>query len=153
MTHIEHIDAPRIQNRRVYSQQRIIVMDSYKCKGKIQNSFLMIRHSLDFNKENRRHLKEPRVIPCSFSLSLLASATLNNWNAQTHRESKKGDKKEWLLCLAKKKIFSMVNSCLKNNSLISLEYNFLSSIEFKERYSYKKLFCISTSAWFTCKFF
>lgn len=37
----------------------------------------------------------------------------------------------------------MVNSCLKNNSLISLEcdfYNFLYSIEVMERYSYKKVF-------------
>lgn len=126
MTYIEHIDALRIQNRRrVYSQKRIIVMDSYKCKRKIQNSILMIRHSLDFNKENRRDLKEPRVISCSFSLFLLALAMFNNWNAQTHRKSKKGDKKERLLCLAKKKIFSMVNSYLKNNSLISLEYDFL----------------------------
>lgn len=36
----------------------------------------------------------------------------------------------------------MVNGCLKNNSLISLEcdlYNFLYSIELKERYSYKKV--------------
>ena len=38
----------------------------------------------------------------------------------------------------------MVNGCLKNNSLISLEYdlyNFLYSIEVKERYSYKKVSC------------
>lgn len=38
----------------------------------------------------------------------------------------------------------MVNGCLKNNSLISLEYdfyNFLYSIEVEERYSYKKVFC------------
>ena len=38
----------------------------------------------------------------------------------------------------------MVNGCLKNNSLISLEYdfyNFLYSIKVRERYSYKKVFC------------
>lgn len=38
----------------------------------------------------------------------------------------------------------MLNGCLKINSLISLEYdfyNFLYSIEVKERYSYKKVFC------------
>lgn len=53
----------------------------------------------------------------------------------------------------------MVNSCLKNNSLISLEcdfYNFLYSIEVMERYSYKKGLlqdCISISEGFTCTFF
>lgn len=39
----------------------------------------------------------------------------------------------------------MVNGCLKNNSLVSLEcdfYNFLYSIEIKERYSYTKVFCL-----------
>lgn len=38
----------------------------------------------------------------------------------------------------------MVNGCLKNNSLISLEYDFydfLYSIDVKGRYSYKKVFC------------
>lgn len=67
--------------RNVYSQQRIIMTSSYKCNAKIQNAFLLIRHTLDFNKENWKHLKEPRVIPNSFFLSLLSPAMPNNWNA------------------------------------------------------------------------
>lgn len=51
----------------------------------------------------------------------------------------------------------MLNGCLKNISLISLECdfdNFLYSIEVKERYSYKNglLDCIRTIEWFICKF-
>lgn len=84
-----------------YSQQRIIVTNSYNCKGKIQNSFLLIRHTLDFNKENWKHFKELGVISSSFFLSLLTSAMTRNWNAyrltgKGRKEIKKNDYRVWL---------------------------------------------------------
>ena len=50
----------------VYSQQRIIVNNLYKCEGKIPNPSLLIRHTLDFDKEIENYKFEPFTIRVYF---------------------------------------------------------------------------------------